>query len=194
MNLTEAIAAYGAEGRSDADLLTALGIPAESLEQVMLGAFVLLNAEDRAKAEALAELVRRAGRTGGSRPLVTSPRMAGAYLLPLCQGLTEERFGILALDAKGGIMAERIITRGTASACLISPREFFREAIRLGATSALAWHNHPSGNPEPSREDIALTRRLRAAGEALGVPLADHLVIGRDSWHSFRTAEGWDSL
>lgn len=194
MDLLETIAAYGAEGRSDADLLAALGIHAEDLAQVMRGAFVLMDTLERAKAEALAELVRRAGRTGDSRPRVTSPRVAGAYLLPLCQGLTEERFGILALDAKGGIMAERILSKGTASACIISPREFYREAIRLGATTALAWHNHPSGDPTPSREDTALTRRLREAGDALGVPLADHLVIGADTWHSFRAAEGWDTL
>lgn len=70
--------------------------------------------------------------------------------------------------------------------------EFFREALRFGATSALAFHNHPSGDPTPSPEDILLTRRLRAAGESLGVPLADHLVLGRDRYHSFRAAEGWD--
>ncbi len=78
------------------------------------------------------------------------------------------------------------------TATLVSPREFFREALRYGATSALAWHNHPSGDPTPSREDIALTGRLRAAGESLGVPLADHMVLGSDRWHSFRAAEGWD--
>jgi hypothetical protein len=75
---------------------------------------------------------------------------------------------------------------------LISPREFFREALRFGATTALAWHNHPSGDPTPSREDMALTTRLRSAGESLGVPLADHVVLGGDRWHSFRAAESWD--
>ena len=83
---------------------------------------------------------------------------------------------------------------GTATATLVSPREFFREALRYGAVSALAFHNHPSGDPTPSREDCALTTRLRAAGESLGVPLADHMVIGAESWHSFRAAEGWDTL
>ena len=57
----------------------------------------------------------------------------------------------------------------------------------------LAWHNHPSGDPTPSREDMALTTRLRSAGESLGVPLADHVVLGSDRWHSFRASEGWDS-
>lgn len=140
---------------------------------------------------AAAELARRC-RRGSERPRITSPRAAGAHLLPRCAGWTEERFGLLALNAKGEVLAERILSQGTATGTLISPREFFREALRYGATSALAFHNHPSGDPTPSREDIQLTRRLRAAGESLGVPLADHLVLGRDHFHSFRAEEGWD--
>ncbi|NTW87419.1 MAG: DNA repair protein RadC [Holophagaceae bacterium] len=138
------------------------------------------------------ELVRR-GQRGAERPRITSPRAAGDYLLPRCQGWTEERFGLLALNAKGDLLAERILSQGTATATLISPREFFREALRYGASTALAYHNHPSGDPAPSREDVHLTRRLQAAGESLGVPLADHLILGRDRYHSFRAAEGWDA-
>lgn len=137
------------------------------------------------------ELTRR-GRKAADRPRITSPRSAGEYLLPRCAGWTEERFGLLALGAKGDLLAERTLSQGTATATLISPREFFREALRYGASSALAWHNHPSGDPTPSREDIQLTRRLQASGESLGVPLADHLILGRDRYHSFRAAEGWD--
>lgn len=137
------------------------------------------------------ELSRRAQRRA-ERPRITSPRAAGDYLLQRCQGWTEERFGLLALNAKGELLAERILSQGTSTGTLVSPREFFREALRYGATSALAFHNHPSGDPTPSREDVQLTRRLRAAGESLGVPLADHLVMGADRWHSFRAAEGWD--
>ncbi len=138
------------------------------------------------------ELVRR-GQRGAERPRITSPRAAGDYLLPRCQGWTEERFGLLALNAKGDLLAERILSQGTATATLISPREFFREALRYGASTALAYHNHPSGDPTPSREDVQLTRRLQAAGESLGVPLADHLILGQDRYHSFRAAEGWDA-
>lgn len=137
------------------------------------------------------ELCRRNQRSP-ERPRIASPRAAGAYLLSRCHGWTEERFGMLALNAKGDLLAERILSQGTSTGTLISPREFFREALRFGATSALAFHNHPSGDPSPSREDITLTHRLRAAGESLGVPLADHLVLGCGSYHSFRAAEGWD--
>ncbi len=141
---------------------------------------------------ASAELCRRSQR-GAARPRITSPRAAGAFLLGRCQGWSEERFGMLALNAKGELLAERILSQGTATGTLISPREFFREALRFGATSALAFHNHPSGDPTPSREDIQLTKRLRASGESLGVPLADHLILGAERYHSFRAAEGWDN-
>jgi DNA repair protein RadC len=137
------------------------------------------------------ELCRRCQR-GAAKPRITSPRNAGSYLMTRCQGWTEERFGLLALNAKGDLLAERILSQGTSTGTLISPREFFREALRYGATSALAFHNHPSGDPSPSREDVQLTHRLRAAGESLGVPLADHVILGRESYHSFRAAEGWD--
>lgn len=140
---------------------------------------------------ATVELARRGNRSS-ERPRLSSPRAAGAYLLPRCQGWTEERFGLLALNAKAELLAERILSQGTATATLISPREFFREALRFGATTALAFHNHPSGDPSPSAEDTQLTRRLRAAGESLGVPLADHLILGSGRFHSFRAAEAWD--
>lgn len=207
------LAGHG-ETLSDADLLALLwgtglrGASAVELAQAVLGrtgglaGLLALGLNDwldqpglgPAKAGQLwaaLELSRRAQR-GSDRPRITSPRAAGSYLLPRCQGWTEERFGLLALNAKGDLLAERILSQGTATATLISPREFFREALRYGATTALAFHNHPSGDPEPSREDIQLTRRLQAAGESLGVPLADHLILGRERYHSFRAAEGWD--
>ena len=141
---------------------------------------------------ASAELCRRSQR-GPARPRITSPRAAGAFLLDRCHGWSEERFGMLALNAKGELLAERILSQGTTTATLISPREFFREALRFGATTALAFHNHPSGDPAPSHEDGQLTKRLRAAGESLGVPLADHIILGAERFHSFRAAEGWDA-
>lgn len=147
-------------------------------------------AREAARIQVIAEVQRRGARRLGER--VTSPRAAGDYLVRRCHGWTEERFGLLALNAKGDVTSDIILAQGTATACMISPREFFRAALRFGATTALAFHNHPSGDPTPSREDSALTKRLREAGEALGVPLADHLVIGDGRWHSFRAEEGWD--
>jgi DNA repair protein RadC len=136
------------------------------------------------------ELSRRAGR-GPERPRLASPQAAAAYLLRRCQGWTEERFGLLALNARSVLLADRILSQGTSHATLVTPREFFREALRFGAVSTVAFHNHPSGEAAPSREDAALTRRLREAGEALGVPLVDHLILGAGTFHSYRAAEGW---
>ena len=136
------------------------------------------------------ELARRLGR-GPAPPRLASPQAAGGYLLRRCRGWTEERFGLLALNARSVLVADRILSQGTANATVVSPREFFREALRFGAVSAIAFHNHPSGEVQPSREDRLLTGRLRAAGDTLGVPLVDHLVVGHDRFHSFRTEEGW---
>ncbi len=136
------------------------------------------------------ELARRAGR--GQDPLrLLSPQAAGTYLLARCQGWTEERFGLLALNSQGALIADRILSQGLSNATLVSPREFYREALRYGAVTAIAYHNHPGGGVTPSREDIALTRRLRESGKTLGVPLADHLILGAATFHSFRTQEGW---
>jgi DNA repair protein RadC len=140
---------------------------------------------------AVLELNRRAQR-GPGRPRLASPKAAGAYLLPRCRGWTEERFGLLALNSRSVLLADRILSQGTSTATLVSPREFYREALRFGAVSAIAYHNHPSNELQPSQEDRILTRRLREAGAALGVPLVDHLVLGADGFHSFRTVEGWD--
>jgi DNA repair protein RadC len=128
---------------------------------------------------------------GPPRPRLGSPDEAAAYLLPRCRGWTEERFGLLALDSRSRLLADRILSQGTARATLVTPREFFREALRFGAVSALAYHNHPGGDPAPSPEDRALTVRLREAGRALGVPLEDHLVLGAATWYSFRGTSGW---
>ncbi|BDU76184.1 JAB domain-containing protein [Mesoterricola sediminis] len=139
---------------------------------------------------AAVELGRRLNR--GPGPLrLGSPQAAGAYLLDRCAGWAEERFGLLALNVKGVLLADRILSQGTASATLVSPREFYREALRFGAVSAIGFHNHPSGEPQPSHEDRRLTRALREAGHALGVPLVDHIVVGARTFHSFRASEGW---
>ncbi len=207
-HVSETLAMYGPEALSDAQIIEAMltrtraGRAETMLAQA--GSLARMTAMGPAELQAIGltrvemarfailQEVQRRSQRSVERPRISSPRAAGAYLLPRCTGWTEERFGLLSLNAKGELLAERILSQGTATATLISPREFFREALRYGATTALAFHNHPSGDPTPSREDCALTKRLRDAGESLGVPLADHMVIGAETWHSFRAAEGWD--
>ena len=90
----------------------------------------------------------------------------------------------LYLDAKRHLLCEpMIVSRGTVDKTFLHPREIFRNAIRLGAVSVIVAHNHPSGDPTPSEEDVEETRRLRAAGELVGIPLDDHVVIGRSGLH-----------
>ena len=90
----------------------------------------------------------------------------------------------LYLDAKRHLLCEpMIVSRGTADKTFLHPREIFRHAIRLGAVSVIVAHNHPSGDPTPSGEDIEETNRLREAGELVGIPLDDHIVIGRGGVH-----------
>jgi DNA repair protein RadC len=192
MLIRETVRLYGADSVKTEDLLRVLGIPEPyGIVDVMAGNTAGMPPEAQIKAEALAQLIRTP-RAWEKPQRITSPRAAGDYLLPKTQGWTEERFGLLALNAKGDLLADRILSRGTATATMISPREFFREALRHGATTALAFHNHPSGDPTPSDEDRKLTRRLRTAGDSLGVPLSDHLVLGNNRYFSFRAAEGWD--
>jgi DNA repair protein RadC len=137
------------------------------------------------------EVSRRSKRTH-AKVRIDSPRSAGDYLLTRCGGWTEEHFGLLALNAKSELIAERVLSKGTAVGTMISPREFFREALNYGAVTALAYHNHPSGDTEPSSEDKRLTKKLRAAGESLGIQLVDHIIVGAGQYHSFRASEGWE--
>lgn len=102
------------------------------------------------------------------------------------QGLEKEHFQALYLDSRRRLICSETISVGTLDASLVHPREVFRPAIRHSAAAVLVAHNHPSGDPEPSAEDMALTSRLDRAGRLLGLPLIDHLIIGKGEWVSLR--------
>jgi DNA repair protein RadC len=123
------------------------------------------------------------------RELSTGPRLTGAadvyaHLAPSMAGGQQEVFVVLLVDVKNAIFATEFVTKGTLDASLVHPRDVFRRAIRESAAALVLAHNHPSGDPEPSAEDIALTRRLADAGELLGIPVLDHVVIGTDRYVS----------
>ena len=92
----------------------------------------------------------------------------------------------IMLDGKNHLLKERILTRGTANATLITPREIYVEALRNHAVHIILIHNHPSGDPSPSRCDIEVTERILEAGEMLGIHLLDHIIIGDQRYVSFR--------
>lgn len=98
-----------------------------------------------------------------------------------------EQFRILFLDRKNNLIADEVQHQGTVSHTPVYPREVVKRALILNASALIVVHNHPSGDPRPSADDIAMTRQLKAAAEALGLELHDHLVIGHGKTASFRT-------
>jgi DNA repair protein RadC len=97
----------------------------------------------------------------------------------------KEVFLALLLDSKNRLIREVCVSEGSLNASIVHPREVFSPAVRESAAAVLFIHNHPSGDPAPSREDIDLTRRLREAGELMGIRVLDHIVIGNGSYVSF---------
>ena len=96
--------------------------------------------------------------------------------------MNREHFLVLLLNAQNRLLLVHTVSLGTQSAALVHPREVFGPALREGAASILLAHNHPSGDPTPSREDLALTRQLVDAGKLLNIPVHDHLVVGSGTW------------
>lgn len=113
-----------------------------------------------------------------------------ARLLDWIRREPREILAALYLDARGNVVHRETVSIGTATASLVHPREVFAPAIERRAVSVLVAHNHPSGDPTPSRDDREATARLRAAGELLGIELLDHLILVPGGLFSFREA-GW---
>lgn len=101
----------------------------------------------------------------------------------------KELFKALLLDSKGGILSKETISVGDLSSSIVHPRETFKSAVRRSAASVLFVHNHPSGDPTPSKEDIVVTRRLVEAGDILGITVLDHVVIGDGTYVSLKEKE-----
>ncbi|MCU0625349.1 MAG: DNA repair protein RadC [Gemmatimonadaceae bacterium] len=137
------------------------------------------------------ELGRRAAaEVGGPRPVIRSPRDVVTAFAPHLEALAVEEFHVALLDVQHRLVRDVLVTRGLLDSSLVHPREVFREAIADGAASVVLVHNHPSGDPTPSAEDRVATAQLVAAGTLLGIPVRDHVVVGRGSYVSFAEA-GW---
>jgi DNA repair protein RadC len=143
-----------------------------------------------AKAATIIAAVELGKRTFKFRPnervAVDSPASAAAILSQDLMWQNQERFAILMLDVKNYLIATKILTIGTATETLIHPREIFQETIRQGATKLIIAHNHPSGNLEPSPEDLYLTEQLLQGAQYLDIPLLDHLILGNAEHQSLR--------
>jgi DNA repair protein RadC len=142
----------------------------------------------RAKAARLAaafELTRRLrGRTPGARTVLGCPAEVHAAFAPLMEDLPREVFRVALLDAQNVLLRDIVVSEGTLSASLVHPREVFKPALLEPAASLILVHNHPSGDPTPSREDLRLTRQLAECARLLDLRINDHVVIGRGGYVS----------
>ena len=142
----------------------------------------------RVKAVRLAaafEITRRLrSRNGASRAVLSSPEQVFARYGPLMEELKKEVFRVILLDAQNGLLRDVVVSEGTLSASLVHPREVFKPAILESAASIILLHNHPSGDPTPSREDLRLTRQLVECSKLLDLRIHDHVIIGRERFVS----------
>jgi DNA repair protein RadC len=119
-------------------------------------------------------------------PVITSPHDVIRLLAPHMMFLKQEEFRVLLLDSERKLIRHRRVSLGSLDAALVEPRDVFRPAITEGATSIVIAHNHPSGNPEPSEQDVLLTRELTMCGMMLGIEVLDHVIIGFQDHVSFK--------
>jgi DNA repair protein RadC len=122
-----------------------------------------------------------------SRPVLSNWQALIAYLQTAMAYEQIEQFRILFLDRRNGLIADEVQQRGTVSHTPVYPREVMKRALILNASALIVAHNHPSGDPKPSRDDIEMTRELKAAANALEIELHDHVVIGHGKHASFRS-------
>ena len=125
------------------------------------------------------------------RPAIASPRDAVLLLADLRTAKREE-IVVLMLDARHRPIARETVAVGTVNASRLAPRDVFGPALRRDAVAVIIGHNHPSGDPSPSRADRVVTAALRGAGDLLGVPVLDHIIVTNRAHHSFRDVEGWE--
>lgn len=206
----ERLVRYGAAVLSDAELLAILigsgthGFSALDVARELLrrfGTLTELSARDvselrtirgmgtvRAVVLAAAfELARRLqAEPFAARKVIRSPEDVARLYIPRLRGARTESFHVLLLNAAHQVIREVRISEGTLTASLVHPREVFRLAITESAAAIIALHNHPSGNTEPSAEDIALTRQLVQAGTVVEIPVLDHIIIAGEAYVSLR--------
>jgi DNA repair protein RadC len=120
------------------------------------------------------------------RPQIANPRDAAELLIPQFGSRPVEHFGVVLLDTKHRVLRSTLLSVGTLDASIVHPREVFREATRGGAAAIVLFHNHPSGDPMPSEDDVALTRRLVHAGDLMGIAVLDHVILAETGFSSLR--------
>ncbi len=120
------------------------------------------------------------------RIIIRSPEDVSNYVMEDMRFLTQEHFVALYLNTKNHVIHKKTIFIGSLNASIVHPREVFKEAFRYSAASIICLHNHPSGDPAPSREDIEVTKRLAESGKVVGIELLDHIIIGDQKFISLK--------
>ena len=139
----------------------------------------------------LAELSKRiCSATAKEGIIFTSSVQVAEYFMEQLRHRDTECVVLACVDAKGQLICEKQLSQGSVKMALISPREIFMEALRCKAVNILLVHNHPSGDPTPSRTDVELTDNVRELGEKMDIPLLDHIIIGDNRYISFKE-ESW---
>ena len=135
----------------------------------------------------LLELAKRLSRAQAAEGLsFCDPSSIAMYYMEEMRHHKQEMLKLLLLNTKNKLISENDISKGTINCAVISPRELFVEALQKNAVSIILIHNHPSGEPTPSREDILMTKRIAEAGQMIGIDLLDHIVIGNNCYTSLR--------
>ncbi len=138
--------------------------------------------------KAALELGRRLEADAGEkpRPILRSPEDVAAEVRSQLKGKKKEHFLVLCVDARNRLINRRLVSMGSLDTSIVHPREVFKEAVSSCAASVIFAHNHPSGDPEPSKEDIELTKRLARAGEIVGIDVLDHIVVCDEGFISLK--------
>ncbi|MGE5177387.1 MAG: RadC family protein [Hyphomicrobiales bacterium] len=158
------------------------------LHQTALDDLLAVRGLGRARAAQLlaaAELGRRLWPDGDATPLVRGPENVYDLTRDI-RSANREHFVGFYLNARHQVLRREIISIGSLNASIVHPREVYLPAVALSAASVILAHNHPSGDPTPSEEDLAITRRLVESGRLLGIELLDHVVVARDAYTSFK--------
>jgi DNA repair protein RadC len=161
------------------------GVSKRSLEELMQTKGIGL-----AKASSLLaafELGKRiASGRENEKPVISSPESAAMLLMPKYGDRGQEHVGILALDTKNRVIKEEIVSVGTLDSSIAHPRDIFRPAVLANAAGIILFHNHPSGDPQPSDTDTQITERIKKSSKLVGIELLDHLIIGKNSFVSMK--------
>lgn len=135
---------------------------------------------------AAVELGRRTlVRAGADRARMHTPGEIAAHLLPLYGAAPVEQFGVALLDSRHRLMHIRVLSVGSLDSTIVHPREVFKEAASASAAHVVLFHNHPSGDPSPSQEDVELTARMLKAGDVMGIEVLDHVILADERYYSF---------